>query len=294
MFPSLTCRVTRLQGARFAWRLLAASAALSPLGALAQDSLQALLQEPVLAPHRAVYDLTLLKSSSSGSAPVSAGGRIVYDFTGSACEGYTVDFRQITELTPSEGEARASDMRSTSYESGDHKSFRFRIETRQGEVLARLVEGSAARSGDGALSLDLRRPETLKSDLDHDAVFSTDMMQRTIKAARDGEATLSAKVYDGSETGDKIYETLSVIGRVATAPLADPTKDVAAMKDMKRWRTTVSYFDLAKPESPPVYVLSFQMWDNGVSSDLVLDYGDFKLAGAMTKLEMLPARPCPK
>lgn len=286
MFSFPAVQVTRSVRQHFAWRSLAAAAALCPAAALAQ--------EPVLAPHRAVYELTLLKSGASGSAPVSASGRIVYDFTGSACEGYTVDFRQVTDVSPQEGEPRSSDMRSTSFESADHKSFRFRVETRQGERMSRLVEGSAARSGDGALSLDLRRPQPLQSDVDHDAVFPTDMMQRAIVAAQAGETTLPIKVYDGSETGDKVYETLSVFSRAATGALNDPTRDVAAMKDMKRWRTTVSYFDLEKSDSPPVYVLSFHMWENGVSSDLVLDYGDFKLAGTMNRLEMLPAKPCPK
>jgi hypothetical protein len=39
------------------------------------------------AAHRAVYDLTLAKSTGS-SAPVSARGRIVFDFSGSACDGF--------------------------------------------------------------------------------------------------------------------------------------------------------------------------------------------------------------
>ena len=58
---------------------------------------------PVLA-HRAVYDLTLGKSSGA-SAPSAASGRIVYEFSGSACEGYVTNFRQITEIQ-SDGEAR--------------------------------------------------------------------------------------------------------------------------------------------------------------------------------------------
>ncbi|HEY8579336.1 MAG TPA: DUF1849 family protein, partial [Beijerinckiaceae bacterium] len=170
--------------------IFAAALALGGAGVAAQE-------RPRLAPHRAVYDLSLLKTNGSASAPSSAGGRIAYDFTGSACTGYTVTFRQLTELTPSEGAARTSDMRSTTFESGDHASLRFRVETSQGAGAERIVEGSATRSGDGALSLDLRRPRALKADLDQDAVFPTDMMMRAIEAARKGETTLPLKVFDG-------------------------------------------------------------------------------------------------
>ena len=48
-------------------------------------------------PHQALYDLSLVKSR--GSNPVnSARGRILYDFSGSACEGYTSELRQVSEL----------------------------------------------------------------------------------------------------------------------------------------------------------------------------------------------------
>lgn len=248
---------------------------------------------PILAPHRAVYDLSLLKSTGS-SAPVAASGRIAYDFTGSACEGWSVGFRQFTELQPGEGETRASDMRSATFESGDHKKLRFRVETLTNGRVTRTVDGSAERSGDGALSIALREPEPMQADLDHDAIFPTDMMLRALKAARAGEAMLAVKVFDGSDGGDKVYHTLSVIGRAQQGALADATRGESSMKDMRRWRVTVSYFDVAKVDAPPVYLISFHMWDNGVSSDLVIDYGDFQLRGEMTKLEMLPVKPCPR
>ena len=47
--------------------------------------------------HQALYELKLLKSRGNASVN-SASGRILYNFTGSACEGYTSDFRQVSEL----------------------------------------------------------------------------------------------------------------------------------------------------------------------------------------------------
>jgi hypothetical protein len=45
--------------------------------------------------HQALYELSLLKSRGSNSIN-SARGRILYNFTGSACEGYTSAFRQVS------------------------------------------------------------------------------------------------------------------------------------------------------------------------------------------------------
>ena len=82
-----------------------------------------------LAPHRAVYELKLLDASGT-KAPAEARGRIAFDFTGSACEGYVQNFRQITELQPEEGSARVSDMRSATFEAGDGHDYRFQITTK--------------------------------------------------------------------------------------------------------------------------------------------------------------------
>ena len=38
-------------------------------------------------------------------------------------------------------------------------------------------------------------------------------MRRIIIAAREGKSVLDFPVYDGSETGEKLYNTLTVIGK---------------------------------------------------------------------------------
>ena len=51
---------------------------------------------PFLA-HQAVYELSLQKARGNASIN-SARGRILYNFTGSSCEGYTTEFRQVFVL----------------------------------------------------------------------------------------------------------------------------------------------------------------------------------------------------
>jgi len=123
-------------------------------------------------------------------------------------------------------------------------------------------------------------------------------MRRIIEAARAGESMLEFPVYDGSENGERVYNTLTVIGREIEAnesPLTDATAGQAALAGLKRWPVTISYFDRASApgEQTPVYAISFQIYENGVSRALTLDYGDFAVSGEMSQLEMNPSRPCP-
>ena len=82
--------------------------------------------------------------------------------------------------------------------------------------------------------------------------------------------------------------------RAVAAP--DPTLDSDAMKAMKRWPVTVSYFDhdakKTDGEQTPVYAMSFELYENGVSRALVLDYNEFVIAGAVTKFDVKESKPC--
>ena len=98
---------------------------------------------PFLA-HQALYDLSLVKSRGSNSIN-SARGRILYNFSGSACEGYTSEFRQVSELDSGEDKVTLSDLRSTSWEDGAGKSYRFKIDARMNDADSSPVDGVAER-----------------------------------------------------------------------------------------------------------------------------------------------------
>ena len=99
----------------------------------------------LLAPHRAVYDLKL--SKSRGSRGIQAvRGRILYDFSGNACDGYELQFRQVSELDSGEGKAALSDLRSTTWEDGEAKKFRFNSENLLNDTPTDAVDGHAERN----------------------------------------------------------------------------------------------------------------------------------------------------
>jgi hypothetical protein len=252
---------------------------------------------PFLA-HQALYELSLVKSRGSNSIN-SARGRILYNFSGSACEGYTSEFRQVSELDVGEGKVTLSDLRSTSWEDGAGKSYRFKIDARMNDSDSSPVDGVAERAGDH-ITVKLKQPVSKTFTLDGDTVFPTEQIQRIIAAARAGKSLLELSVYDGSDNGEKVYNTLSVIGqpipgdRTIAAPDPSTTSDV--MKSLTRWPVTVSYYDretkVKEGEQTPVYAMSFELFENGVSRALVLDYNDFVISGALGKFDAKDSKPC--
>jgi hypothetical protein len=249
-------------------------------------------------PHQALYELSLLKSRGS-NAINSARGRILYNFTGSACEGYTSEFRQVSELDSGEGKVTLSDLRSTSWEDAAGKSYRFKIDSRMNDTDSSPVDGVAERIGDH-ITVKLKQPEVKTFTLDGATVFPTEQIQRIIAAAREGKSVLELTVYDGSDNGEKVYNTLSVIGQPIpgdkTVDSPDPSTQNDVMKTMTRWPVTVSYYDrdtkANEGEQTPVYAMSFELYENGVSRALVLDYNDFVIQGALGKFDVKDSKPC--
>ena len=277
---------------------VAAGSGFAGSGAIAATSGPA--SRPFLA-HQALYELSLAKSRGSNSIN-SARGRILYNFTGSACEGYTSEFRQVSELDSGEGKVTLSDLRSTSWEDGAGKSYRFKIDARTNDADSSPVDGIAERTGDH-ITVKLKQPVTKTFTIDGATVFPTEQIQRIIAAAKEGKSLLELTVYDGSDNGEKVYNTLSVIG----APIApdkaiaspDPATSSEQMKSLTRWPVTVSYFDrdakAKEGEQSPVYAMSFELFENGVSRALVLDYNDFVISGALGKFDVKDvkdAKPC--
>lgn len=249
----------------------------------------------VLAAHRAVYELELDGSKPSGTI-AAARGRLAFDFGGDACDGYTLSFRQVTELTANEGGPRVIDARTTSFEDGDGGSYRFKTESTITGEQPDIVNGTA-RKGDVGYEIKLTepKPETHRETVS--AMFPNEQMKAVIKAARAGETTLNVRLFDGANTGKEVYDTLSVIGRQIDGkakPAAEEVLRRPEMEKLARWPVSVSYFKVGSGETTPAYTVSFELYENGVTGAIKLDYGSFALKGKLTRLDLPPASACQK
>jgi hypothetical protein len=253
---------------------LAASTVLAPAAAYAAS---------VLAPHRAVYDLEL-QDASDRSGITDIAGRMVYEFDGSACEGYTVNFRFVTQIATNEV-SRVSDLQTSTYEdaSGDH--FSFVTKSYVDSQLDREIKGSATRNGD-SIEVDLDKPEHRTLELQR-TQFPTEHLQELIDRAQKDETFYETTIFDGSEDADKVMTTTVVIGDKAPIDTGDPEKGAMdSLSGDRFWPVDIAYFDLSKGEELPSYRISFKLHENGVTRDIIMDYGDFSMKGRLVDLAM--------
>ncbi len=272
-----------------------ASGGLAPTGAEAGTVAAAAGHK--LAPHRAIYDMTLGdRDDKSGIA--SLNGRMVYEFSGSSCEGYSVNFRFVTQFQNVDGASQVTDLQTSSFEEPLAESYQFLSKTFVDRELVEATRGTA-RNGGGAKTVELKEPADKSLEIGNEVLFPTEHLLSILKAAEKGVSFVAADIYDGAETGEKVYATTTVIGARTVSPVkAGSGSPEASLSGLSYWPVTVAYFDpdeeSASGELMPVYQLSFWLYQNGISGRLTLDYGDFTIKGEMASLELYDETDCPQ
>lgn len=256
-----------------------------PTGGAAQD----------LQPHRAVYDVSLAEVQPSASI-TSASGRLVFELSGDACEGYVVNSRFVTRVSDREGNTRVTDLRSSTFETLEPATFTFLNQTYVDDTLASEVKGKAEGRA-GGVTVTLTEPKETEIELGR-AVFPTAHTLLMLEAAREGERVLEATIFDGGENADTLFETTTFIGKGdaglprAADVEAEALSAVPDAREATAWRLSISYFEKNGGdggEQVPDYELAFTMLESGISYDIRFDYGTFAMAGDLVELELMDA-----
>ncbi|SCB41476.1 cell envelope integrity EipB family protein [Rhizobium multihospitium] len=268
-----------------------AAAVVSGLGILSLGTSAAYAAGPSgLIAHRAVYDLEL-KDASDRSGISGMVGRMVYEFDGSDCTGFTTNFRFVTKIDTGDS-TRVSDQQTTTFEDLGKRLFRFETKSYTDNQLDKDVRGAASDDQKG-IKVDLTQPHNKQVQI-IESRFPTEHMLDIIHNAKLGKNFFEAQVFDGSDDGDKPLIATTVVGKEQTPATDDPDADKAgAFSKTPFWPVTVAYFnEKSTGDAMPVYRMSFKLYENGITRDLTMDYGDFVLTGKLTKLEVLGTKAC--
>lgn len=247
-----------------------------------------------LIPHRAIYEMQLADPGSGGIEDIT--GRLVFEITGNACEGYVMNTRFVLNTTLNADRTILNDFQSTTFEDPRNDAFRFISKDFVDNELSEEINGSAGRV-DGDVEVKLKSPEEKTVRLDGDARFPVQHIEELIAVALKNEQVFQSQLFDGTDGGEKVYATTAIIGEALPpdefGKETTPVDEV--LTDAVRWPIVMSYFDETSEnaeEGLPIYQMSFQLYENGVTRSLELDYGEFKLEGRMSLFELLEAAAC--
>jgi hypothetical protein len=248
-----------------------------------------------MTPHRAVYEIRLGRATSAAGV-TDVRGRLVFEFNGSPCEGFTQNLRFVMSITNREGTVTVSDLRSTTWEEATGGQFRFDIETLENQQPSEKTTGTAARDGTGRVEIALTQPAATTLAFPGPVLFPLQHTATLIAAAKRGDARLEANVYDGSDLGQKVFQTAAAIGRAGTGNDSelDGIANAKPLKGQPSWPMTIAYFNAGSGlgDGTPEHEMSFRVYANGVIRSVKLDYGTLTLDGQLSQIDYLEAKAC--
>jgi hypothetical protein len=244
-----------------------------------------------IAPHRALYSLTL-SSAKSGSGVLGASGAMYYEW-GETCDGWTVEQR--FRLRVNYAEAGATELSSTlvTWEAKDGLRYRFNERRLRNGSLDEELHGEAHLDGPGkGGAAEFTKPETATITLAPGVIFPSAHTILLIDRAKAEEQFIARYVFDGSSV-ENATQITAVIGP-SLAPSAEPGDKAVKSPLLKRpsWRVRLAFFPPESSSETPDYELGMRLLDNGVSQAMDLDYGDYVIRATLDELEGLSKPSC--
>ena len=241
-----------------------------------------------IAPHRALYTMSL-GGARNDSGVVDARGTMDYEW-GETCEGWTIEQRYRLKMRYAETSDVDIVSSFVTWESKDGLRYRFnQKQTRNGEV-DQEIRGEARLEGPGkggVAEFTKPQPQTLK--LEPGVMFPSAHTIKLIDSARDGENFVSRLIFDGA-TDENAVQVSAVIGGKLTADPAAATR--SPLLERPGWRVRLAFFPVDANAEKPDYELGMRLLDNGVSQDMVIDYGEYSIRAKLDDIEPLSKPNC--
>lgn len=233
-----------------------------------------------VAPHRAVYDLTLA-TARSGAQVSAVDGEMTFRWA-DTCDGWTIEQHYRLDFLYTQGMEVELTSSYAIWESRDGTELAFSTRTASNGVVDEEIRGVASRpAADRPGTVVYRLPEETERPLPAGVLFPTAHTIELLDRAETGAMLFTALLFDGTHF-DELTEISAVIGTGRAAP------DTAEEPLLARpsWPVRLAFFTAA--DALPDYEIAVRLFDNGVIDTMDIDYGDFVVRATLTELEALP------
>ena len=260
--------------------------------ALAQNA------EPPLAPHRALYIITMTNAHPGGNY-VDVNGKMYFEFA-DACNDWTTSQKFMLNTVDSDGKRGSSESDYTSSETKAGDSFTFSVrKTQDGQTEA--VKGVARRGAPGTPgTVEFSKPEHKIFGLPPQFMFPTAQTVTMLDHARKGDRFFSGQMFDGTEESGTV--PFNAVLLKPAAPPSDLQVKSPLLKAPAR-RIRIAFYPAVNGSGPQTkaglanggradYEQTMILHDNGVISDMEVDMGDYSVHYRLQALQPMPHPKC--
>jgi len=244
-----------------------------------------------LAPHRAIYSLSMGRTNSSGQF-VNIGGavRAVLEKT---CDAWiSVEQVKMQVTTQGGGELR-QDLMYTRWESLDRKDYRFAARsTTNGKITK--YRGVAHSEPDTEGEAVYSEPKKITMALPSGTQFYFGLTSWLIEQARAGAKRAETIVFDGTdeEGPQKAIAFIIPLKTAGNRPLVKGETNLGPLVDRPGWNMHIAFYPLGGRAAEPDYEVRAVVLDNGVTPKLELVFTSFTAIQTLEKIEALEKPEC--
>ncbi len=236
-----------------------------------------------LAPHKALYDINLV-ATRSGSQVINISGKMFYEWKPS-CDAWTTDhrFNLFYEYADSPSMRVTSDF--STFETFNGESFNFSARRKRDDVLYQELRGKAVVADKGGKAT-FTMPEDLDFKLNQEALFPMAHTVEMIQKAKANKKFFQAVVFDGSDDEGPV-EINTFIGKPANAlKLVEASDEIdMTLLNTPAWNVRMAVFPTLNDEASADYEMSMVFHDNGIISDMLIEYDDFSVTQKLVALD---------
>lgn len=238
-------------------------------------------------PHKALYDVEL-SGTKSGSQIVNISGQMLYEWQ-PGCDAWISNhrFNLAYEYADSPALHITSDF--SIYEPFDEQSMSFTSQRKRDGYLFQELRGQARLAqGSGQGEAIYTKPEGLSYDLPEGALFPMAHSLDLLKNIRAGKKFYKAVIFDGSDE-DGPVEVNAFIGKTANpmAHLASSADIDPKLVNVPAHNIRLAFFPLKSDSLAADYEMSIIFHENGVISDMMIEYDNFSVTQKLVALEVL-------
>lgn len=244
--------------------------------------------------YRAAFKMSMVENVSDQTIQ-SADGQMFFEWK-RVCGGYRYLQQSYTNYVTSDGDVQRQELESDSFESTDGTDYKFHFIDRMDGTVIEEFEGHGVLSPDGKGGVvDYTKPSPLNAELPAGTIFPTVYTLDILKAAKSGKRSASRNIFDGMGD-DALYDAVAFIAGSGThsgepEPMVDPEGILAGQK---YWNVSIAFYTDKTSDGLPIYEMSAKFYENGVTTDLLFDYGDIIMKGELQRIEPAVDETCAK
>ena len=244
-------------------------------------------QQAGLIPHKALYDIRM-KSKKSNSKVSNIHGKMMYKWQPS-CDSWLTDYQfdMVYEYIETPSVHIKSDF--SSHESFDGKTFNFVSSRKAADVILDEIQGSIADADKNTPAKAIyKKPTPMEFDLPENTVYPMAHTLGVLNSIKENKMFYNVPLFDGSDENGPV-DVNTFIGKGDKYIIPEDAKEHidSGLINTKAWNVRIAFFPLNQYNVLSDYEMTLLFHENGVISDVVIDYDDFSVSQKLIAVEPL-------